>query len=343
MELARTRRFLTSCIMIFSCINKGPATAILVTSSPTAVATQQPATTDHVHLLLQVQNYLLQLQSTAVDHKQLLMTVKDKINDLKATDEYLRQNLTQQGQTINLQSKKQQEKLDVVDQKTVNITEILKDLETAISELQNGTIKQRIITKTIEKELSFLSNNLTSFQTVLEGQVQQNNRQEAQMKIMELALQHQLSLITKLEEKGATLTSTVNNLTDAGVFGFTRYGTSLYRLVNVAATWAEAEVNCQLLHPEAHLATVESENENKFILGLIKKEKKVTWFGGSDAVTEGQWRWWNKKLFTYTNWGAGQPDDHKTGEDCVDILTDGKWNDSPCNYKRPFICEIDSA
>ncbi|XP_013399969.1 C-type lectin [Lingula anatina] len=190
-----------------------------------------------------------------------------------------------------------------------------------------------------------MSKNLTSFQTVLEGQVQQTNRQEAQMKIMEIALQHQLSLITKLEEKGSTLTSTVNNLTDAGVFGFTRYGTSLYRLVNVAATWAEAEIYCQLLHPEAHLATVESQSENKFILGLIKKYTtgpSRTWLGGHDKATEGQWKWWNGKSFTYTNWRPGQPNNYQTGEDCLNTWETGVWSDLQCDAKHPFVCEIHS-
>ena len=70
------------------------------------------------------------------------------------------------------------------------------------------------------------------------------------------------------------------------------------------------------------------------------------WTGGTDAATEMEFLWEHSgNAFGYTEWSAGQPDDHRTGEDCVHIMKPNprnlrKWNDAKCTTEDAFMCEM---
>ena len=64
----------------------------------------------------------------------------------------------------------------------------------------------------------------------------------------------------------------------------------------------------------------------------------------TDLAEENVWEWMvsHDKLdaSSYTNWASGEPNNHSSvGEDCVNILQSGKWNDAECNSSRFYICE----
>ncbi len=63
-----------------------------------------------------------------------------------------------------------------------------------------------------------------------------------------------------------------------------------------------------------------------------------TWIGASDRGTEGTFVWSNGDTWSYASWNADQPDDWR-GEDCVEILTTGFWNDLNCRDDRAYLCE----
>ena len=67
------------------------------------------------------------------------------------------------------------------------------------------------------------------------------------------------------------------------------------------------------------------------------------WIGSDDVAVEGDWVWVSdgRKISdqNYTNWKLGQPDNHATNEDCMQLLNTGAWNDAPCVYSTFFICE----
>ena len=44
----------------------------------------------------------------------------------------------------------------------------------------------------------------------------------------------------------------------------------------------------------------------------------------------------NHRHFSY--WGANEPNEAGSGEDCVHLFSSGKWNDAACDSKRSFIC-----
>lgn len=65
----------------------------------------------------------------------------------------------------------------------------------------------------------------------------------------------------------------------------------------------------------------------------------VAWIRGTDQLAKSRFIWKESGAdFTYTNLGKFNPD-NLLGEDCVEMGSDGNWNDLSCNDKLVFICE----
>ncbi|CAG2232218.1 unnamed protein product [Mytilus edulis] len=84
--------------------------------------------------------------------------------------------------------------------------------------------------------------------------------------------------------------------------------------------------------------------------GIYSSEvyKREYWIGGTDEVFENVWVWASTgKQFSYTNWYAGNPDNWKKVENCLELLVlleigvPGKWNDADCSLQVQFICEME--
>ena len=74
------------------------------------------------------------------------------------------------------------------------------------------------------------------------------------------------------------------------------------------------------------------------------------WIGVSDAEREGEWAWrhrlvtrevthWESVALEFFNWAGGQPDGGRN-EACVEMWSNGLWNDAPCGDVKAFACEV---
>ena len=66
------------------------------------------------------------------------------------------------------------------------------------------------------------------------------------------------------------------------------------------------------------------------------------WIGIDDIDEEGNFKYnSDKSPIQWNNWGPANPDDHGSGEDCVNYHHNWpkKWNDRSCSYETGFICE----
>lgn len=99
--------------------------------------------------------------------------------------------------------------------------------------------------------------------------------------------------------------------------------------------WTGSEAEAESLG--GHLATVRNAAENSFIFNTFADAGGVPrnlWIGFNDAGHKGIYTWVSGESVTYTNWGAGQPDNYNGIEDYVHILASqfqallpGTWND----------------
>ena len=64
----------------------------------------------------------------------------------------------------------------------------------------------------------------------------------------------------------------------------------------------------------------------------------LTCIGGHDKGKEGIFIGPNGKPMAYSSWHPGEPN-NVWNEDCVEMRKGGLWNDKPCYYRIPYICE----
>ena len=90
-----------------------------------------------------------------------------------------------------------------------------------------------------------------------------------------------------------------------------------------ALSWSDASAACQA--EGQHLASVQSAAENALL--VTAADGNYVWMGGTDAVSEGAWKWSPSGTpLSYTNWATREPNS-QGNEDCLSLYGWGKWND----------------
>ncbi|XP_054977312.1 C-type lectin domain family 4 member F [Sorex araneus] len=182
------------------------------------------------------------------------------------------------------------------------------DLQKANAEIQGlkGNVEE---TKTLAAKIQEGNLGLVALQEALASQEQQ---QRTQNQLLQLILQ-----------------------------GWKIYNGALYYFSEAKKTWQDAENFC--VSWGAHLASVTSEEEQAFLITVIKDS--YHWIGLTDQGTEGVWHWTDRTPFNDAQsrkfWEPNQPDNWEHGEgrteDCVH--TKQKWNDIYCNTTYQWVCK----
>ncbi|NXF91370.1 SFTPA protein, partial [Eubucco bourcierii] len=87
------------------------------------------------------------------------------------------------------------------------------------------------------------------------------------------------------------------------------------------------------------LATPMNEEENKAVLSIVKQYNQYAYLGIKESEIPGQFKFINSMPLNYTKWHKYEPNGKGT-EKCVEMYTDGTWNDKKCNLYRLTICEF---
>jgi len=116
------------------------------------------------------------------------------------------------------------------------------------------------------------------------------------------------------------------------------YQSSCYFLNTQKLSWTQALIECQ--HMGATLVSVQNVATNKVIEKMVTQH---TWIGGyqphGSSEPDYSWMWADKTTWNYENWAGGEPNNSPAEEDCVEIHTDGNWNDDSCTSLNPSVCQ----
>jgi hypothetical protein len=113
-------------------------------------------------------------------------------------------------------------------------------------------------------------------------------------------------------------------------------------------SWSDAQSDCRAQGME--LARVNSASEDALLASRMFAE---SWLGGTDAVSEGVWKWPDGAQFwmgaasgqsvggRYTNWASSQPDNFNTTSHCLSKRFGGeaRWDDRTCSGRLDYVCE----
>ncbi|XP_038628923.1 C-type lectin domain family 4 member G-like isoform X2 [Tachyglossus aculeatus] len=117
--------------------------------------------------------------------------------------------------------------------------------------------------------------------------------------------------------------------------GWRNFEGSCYFFSSTTLLWPQAKDNC--IEHGAHLVIINNQHEQDF---LTQNDGKGYWIGLTDMESEGTHKWIDGTDLTFTYWNTGEPNDSRGVEDCVMMLTHGRWNDFRCTSDSDnWICE----
>ncbi|XP_051015640.1 collectin-10 [Acomys russatus] len=113
-----------------------------------------------------------------------------------------------------------------------------------------------------------------------------------------------------------------------------------YYIVREEKNYRESLTHCRIRG--GMLAMPKDEVVNTLIADYVAKSGFFRVFiGVNDLEREGQYVFTdNTPLQNYSNWKEGEPSDPYGHEDCVEMLSSGRWNDTECHLTMYFVCEF---
>mmetsp|Transcript_23264 Transcript_23264/g.28539 ORF Transcript_23264/g.28539 Transcript_23264/m.28539 type:complete len:358 (+) Transcript_23264:113-1186(+) len=120
-------------------------------------------------------------------------------------------------------------------------------------------------------------------------------------------------------------------VTDAGLTPLPKY----IKISN-SINWNDAATHCE--GPlQSRLAFIGNANDNNEASSICGGHS--CWFGLNDVTKEGTFKFApNGETPGYTNWAPNEPN-NLNNEDCVEILSNGQWNDLTCSHGRFYLCD----
>lgn len=115
-------------------------------------------------------------------------------------------------------------------------------------------------------------------------------------------------------------------------------GEKIFKTAGFVKPFTEAQLVCT--QAGGQLASPRSAAENAALQQLVIAQNEAAFLSMTDSKMEGKFTYPTGESLVYSNWAPGEPNDDGGSEDCVEIFTNGKWNDRACGEKRLVVCEF---
>nr|AAN87893.1 LECAM-1 [Sigmodon hispidus] len=115
-----------------------------------------------------------------------------------------------------------------------------------------------------------------------------------------------------------------------------------YQYSEKSMNWENARKFCKENYTD--LVAIQNKREIEYLEKTLPKNPTYYWIGIRKIGNIWTWVGTNKPLTKEAeNWGAGEPNNKKSKEDCVEIYIkrerdSGKWNDDACHKRKAALC-----
>ncbi|XP_034290613.1 pulmonary surfactant-associated protein A-like [Pantherophis guttatus] len=114
-------------------------------------------------------------------------------------------------------------------------------------------------------------------------------------------------------------------------------GDKLFASTGKTSMFGKTEVTCQEAH--GSIAAPKNLNQNKAIQKIVQYYNSYAYLGIIESDEPGKFHFRNGDPLNFTNWYKNEPSG-QGAEKCVEIYSDGTWNDKMCNNYRLAVCEF---
>ncbi|XP_064101719.1 macrophage mannose receptor 1-like [Macrobrachium nipponense] len=120
--------------------------------------------------------------------------------------------------------------------------------------------------------------------------------------------------------------------------GWTHTGSKCLKMIYEPASNNYSRNACKALHSNSDLVSIHSKQEQAHVMAALGLLAKNAWIG---LRQDREFVWYDQTPVTFTNWASGEPDGQGLEVYCVEAYYhSGQWNDINCDYKKPFICQL---
>ncbi|XP_037661206.1 pulmonary surfactant-associated protein D isoform X2 [Choloepus didactylus] len=115
-------------------------------------------------------------------------------------------------------------------------------------------------------------------------------------------------------------------------------GEKIFKTSGFEKSFEDAQLVCT--QAGGQVASPRSAAENTALEQLVSAHNKSAFLSMTDTKTEGKFIYPTGEPLAYSNWAPGEPNNNGGAENCVEIFTNGKWNDKSCRELRLVVCEF---
>ncbi|MXQ85709.1 hypothetical protein E5288_WYG016384 [Bos mutus] len=118
-------------------------------------------------------------------------------------------------------------------------------------------------------------------------------------------------------------------------------GEKIFKTAGAVKSYSDADQLCR--EAKGQLASPRSSAENEAVTQLVRAKNKHAYLSMNDISKEGKFTYPTGGSLDYSNWAPGEPNNRAKDEgpeNCLEIYSDGNWNDIECREERLVICEF---